>query len=136
MSASLKKTIFGMGFGIVLYELALSVLLLFLAPGLGYSRLSLAFGVILGTICAFAMLIHMGIVLEDVLASRDPEYARKKTISHNMIRKLLLLAVVAACWNIRQINVLALILAVFGIKPGAYLQPFADRIFFGNKKIS
>lgn len=136
MSAELRKTILGMGFGIVLYELLLSLLLFLLGPRLGYSRLSLLSGILVGTVCAFAMLIHMGIVLEDVLASKDPEYARKKTISHNMIRKVLLVALIALCWKIGRINVLALILAVFGIKPGAYLQPFVDRMFFGEKKTS
>lgn len=135
MSNSLKKTIIGMGFGIFLYELFLTVALLLLAPKLGYTRTSICLGILIGTIAAFIMLIHMGFILEDVLASNDSEYAGKKTVLHNFIRKAGLILLLFLCWRFMQVNILALILAVLGIKPGAYLQPFADKIFFGKKNL-
>ena len=62
MSKELKKTVFMMGIGIVIYELFLMLLALFIYKHIGYSLLSLELGILVGTFIEFIMLVDMAYV--------------------------------------------------------------------------
>ena len=129
ISDSLKKTLFEMAFGFVIYECILSVVLLIISKITGYSLLSLYLGYIIGIVLAVYILLDMAVTIENVIDLKDPDYARKKTMLHAGIRKAVLIAVIIIALNLKFINTMAIVLTLFGIKAGAYLQPYANKIY-------
>lgn len=132
MSKILKRTILEMSAGIILYEVLLSVVLAIFSDRLGYSKESLIAGVAVGTVLCFAILIDMSLTAEDVIASGSENYARNKTILHMFIRKLIMIAAAVIFWRSAYVNVAAMVFALLGLKPGAYMQPLISGIL--NKK--
>lgn len=129
ISDSLKKTLFEMTFGFVIYECILAVVLLIISKITGYSLLSLYLGYIIGIVLAVYILLDMAVTIENVIDLKDPDYARKKTMLHAGIRKAVLIAVIVIALNLKFINTMAIVLTLFGIKAGAYLQPYANKIY-------
>jgi len=129
ISDSLKKTLFEMAFGFVIYECILAVVLLIISKITGYSLLSLYLGYIIGIVLAVYILLDMAVTIENVIDLKDPDYARKKTMLHAGIRKAVLIAVIVIALNLKFINTMAIVLTLFGIKAGAYLQPYANKIY-------
>ncbi len=129
ISDSLKKTLFEMAFGFVIYECILAVVLLIISKITGYSQLSLYLGYIIGIVLAVYILLDMAVTIENVIDLKDPDYARKKTMLHAGIRKAVLIAVIVIALNLKFINAMAIVLTLFGIKAGAYLQPYANKIY-------
>ena len=129
ISDSLKKTLFEMVFGFVIYECILAVVLLIISKITGYSLLSLYLGYIIGIVLAVYILLDMAVTIENVIDLKDPDYARKKTMLHAGIRKAVLIAVIVIALNLKFINTMAIVLTLFGIKAGAYLQPYANKIY-------
>lgn len=129
ISDSLKKTLFEMAFGFVIYECILTVVLLIISKITGYSLLSLYLGYIIGIVLAVYILLDMAVTIENVIDLKDPDYARKKTMLHAGIRKAVLIAVIVIALNLKFINTMAIVLTLFGIKAGAYLQPYANKIY-------
>ena len=129
ISDSLKKTLFEMAFGFVIYECILAVVLLIISKITGYSQLSLYLGYIIGIVLAVYILLDMAVTIENVIDLKDPDYARKKTMLHAGIRKAVLIAVIVIALNLKFINTMAIVLTLFGIKAGAYLQPYANKIY-------
>ena len=132
MSKILKRTILEMSAGIILYEVLLSVVLVIFSDRLGYSKESLIAGVAVGTVLSFAILLDMSLTAEDVIASGSENYARNKTILHMFIRKLIMIAAAVIFWRSAYVNVAAMVFALLGLKPGAYMQPLISGIL--NKK--
>lgn len=132
MSKILKRTILEMSAGIILYEVLLSVVLVIFSDRLGYSKESLIAGVAVGTVLCFAILIDMSLTAEDVIASGSENYARNKTILHMFIRKLIMITAAVIFWRSAYVNVAAMVFALLGLKPGAYMQPLISGIL--NKK--
>lgn len=129
ISDSLKKTLFEMAFGFVIYECILAVVLLIISKITEYSLLSLYLGYIIGIVLAVYILLDMAVTIENVIDLKDPDYARKKTMLHAGIRKAVLIAVIVIALNLKFINTMAIVLTLFGIKAGAYLQPYANKIY-------
>lgn len=129
ISDSLKKTLFEMAFGFVIYECILAVVLLIISKITEYSLLSLYLGYIIGIVLAVYILLDMAVTIENVIDLKDPDYARKKTMLHAGIRKAVLIAVIVIALNLKFINAMAIVLTLFGIKAGAYLQPYANKIY-------
>ena len=129
ISDSLKKTLFEMAFGFVIYECILAVVLLIISKITGYSLLSLYLGYIIGIVLAVYILLDMAVTIENVIDLKDPDYARKKTMLHAGIRKAVLIAVIVIALNLKFINTMAIVFTLFGIKAGAYLQPCANKIY-------
>ena len=129
ISDSLKKTLFEMAFGFVIYECILAVVLLIISKITGYSQLSLYLGYIIGIVLVVYILLDMAVTIENVIDLKDPDYARKKTMLHAGIRKAVLIAVIFIALNLKFINTMAIVLTLFGIKAGAYLQPYANKIY-------
>lgn len=133
MVKELKATALEMIFGIILFETALITFFFFVSPG-GYSKKSLIFGALVGTLLCFLMLWDMTKATEEAGASGDSEYARKKTVMHAMLRKAAIIAVVLLFWKSASVNVLGIVFALFGLKCGAYLQPAVHKYITKRKE--
>lgn len=129
ISRSLKKNILRMSLGIILYEIFLTVVCYFFSKVSEYSFVSLVNGVIVGTVLTYILLINIGIVNEDVLSSNNSEFAQKRTIFFGILRKIVIIVIIAFFWNSNKVNVLAIVMSIFALKPGAYLVPVADKVF-------
>ena len=73
ISDSLKKTLFEMAFGFVIYECIRAVVLLIISKITGYSLLSLYLGYIIGIVLAVYILLDMAVTIENVIDLRDPD---------------------------------------------------------------
>lgn len=128
MTSETKKLVLEMSAGILLWNLLLAVFGCTFAPLMGWSRISVFLGVIIGLTAAVIMLIHMAVITEKVLDSADQSYANKTTVIHSMIRKFIyIILLVLLIWKFPQINPLAVVLGSMGLKAGAYLQPLLHR---------
>lgn len=128
MTSETKKLVLEMSAGILLWNLLLAVFGCAFAPLMGWSRISVFLGVVIGLAAAVVMLIHMAVITEKVLDSADQSYANKTTVIHSMIRKFIyIILLVLLIWKFPQINPLAVVLGSMGLKAGAYLQPLLHR---------
>lgn len=133
MTKETQKLVLQMSVGTLLWNLLLSIAGFFLGPALEWPRMSIFLGLFTGFLSAEAMLIHMAVITERVLESRNEAYANKTTVIHSIGRKLIyILVLVIILWKIPQINAMAVVLGTMGLKAGAYLQP----VLFGRKKLS
>lgn len=129
MSKELRKTLFQMSVGILLYEVIIAVLSIFVYKTLGYTLISIELGILVGTILTILLLFDMAYATEEAVTSKDRKYAQKITIIHSVGRKIAVIICIAIFWNSEYVNVVALIIATLGLKPGAYLQPIVNKIF-------
>lgn len=128
MTQETKKLLLEMSAGIILWNLFLGAAGALAGPVLGWSRMSIFLGVLVGAASAEAMLIHMAIITERVLESRNESYANKTTVIHSIVRKLVFIVLLAVIlWKFPQVNPLAVVLGTMGLKAGAYLQPLLHR---------
>ena len=133
MTKETQKLVLQMSVGTFLWNVLLGVAGFFLGPALEWSRMSIGLGLLAGFLSAEAMLIHMAVITERVLESRNEAYANKTTVIHSMGRKLVyILALGLILWRIPQINAMAMVLGTMGLKAGAYLQP----VLFGRNQAS
>ena len=129
MSKETRRTCFYMGMGVLLYEIILSLAAIPFAGLMKYSIYSIELGILVGTVLVIGMVIDMGISTEDSLYGGSPSIAQRKVMIHSLLRKAALFVVVAIFWNSRYINVLAIVISVFGLKSGAYMYPLFKKIF-------
>lgn len=127
MTKELKHTAIEMICGIVLFEVLL-IAFFFFVPIPGYSKWSLIFGAKVGFVLCLLLLFDMAWITEEAGASGDPGYAKKKTMMHAMFRKAAIVAVVLLFWKSGFVNVMGIVVALFGLKCGAYLQPTVHNI--------
>lgn len=133
MTAETKKLVLEMSAGILLWNLLLALAGALLGPVLGWTRISICLGLIVGGLCGEAMLVHMAVITERVLDSGNEAYANKTTVIHAVCRKLAYIFLLfAILWKVPQVNVMAVVLGTMGLKAGAYLQP----VLFGRRKAS
>ena len=114
-----------MGMGVLLYEIILSLAAIPFAGLMKYSIYSIELGILVGTVLVIGMVIDMGISTEDSLYGGSPSIAQRKVMIHSLLRKAVLFVVVAIFWNSRYINVLAIVISVFGLKS----YPLFKKIF-------
>lgn len=134
MSDSTKKTLVYMCFGLFVYEVLLTAVMGLYAWRTGKEFLPLLLGMVSGTVLALGILYDIGRSTEEGLEGGDFSYAQRKTVIHAFLRKAVLIVVVVIFWNSRYVNVLGLVFAVLGLKPGAYLYPVAQKIFRKRRK--
>lgn len=128
LSRTSKRLILEMSVGIVLYNLVLGILAWILLPKTSYPALPAIKGLFVGALGAILMLVHMAVMTERVLESQSENYANKTTVVHGIIRKLVFVAGVLACWRWFQIDMLAAVIGAMGMKAGAYLQPVVHKV--------
>ena len=125
MHTHTKKVIFEVSVIIGIW-CAAAELLVFIFIGID-SRAML--GLLLGSVMAVAAFIHMGISLENSIDLLEEEPAKKNTIKTFIARAVSIAAVMAAAIISGWFNMLFVIIGMFGLKVGAYAQPFVDKIF-------
>lgn len=135
LSRQSKRLILEMSVGIVLYNLVLGLLAWVLLPKTSYPALPVIKGLFVGALGAVLMLVHMAVMTERVLDSQNESYANKTTVIHGIIRKLVFVAAVLACWQWFQIDMLAAVIGAMGMKAGAYLQPVVHKAFSRGEKL-
>ena len=129
---STKRLLFEMSVGIVLYNLLLGVFACLIIPRASYSLASVLKGLLAGAIGTVLILIHMAVTMERALDSQSESYANKTTVIQSLIRKIVLVAAMLFCWRALQVDLLAMVVGVMGLKAGAYLQPLVHKIFGGE----
>lgn len=129
LSKDTKRLLIEMSIGVLLYNMVLAAAAYFLMPRFGVPFVPVLLGLAVGAAAAVAMLIHMAAITERVLGTRDENYANKMTVVHAIGRKIVLVAVLFACWRILKINLLAAVIGAMGMKAGAYMQPLVHIAF-------
>ena len=129
LSRPTKRLILEMSVGVVLYNTVLSVLAWLFLPRYSAEVVPVVLGLCLGAVGAILMLVHMAVMTERVLESRNEVYANKTTVMHSMIRKLVFVAALFFFWNWFRINLLAVVIGAMGMKAGAYMQPLIHKVF-------
>lgn len=128
LSRQSKRLILEMSVGIVLYNLVFGILAWTLLPKTSYPVLPVLKGLLVGAVGAILMLVHMAVTTERVLDSQNESYANKTTVVHGIIRKLVFIAALLACWRWFHADILAAVIGAMGMKAGAYLQPMVHKI--------
>lgn len=123
-----KQLILEMSVGIVLYNLVLGILAWVLLPKTSYPVLPVIKGLFAGALGAILMLVHMAVMTERVLESQNENYANRTTVIHGIIRKVVFVVALLACWRWFQIDLLAAVIGAMGMKAGAYLQPLVHKV--------
>lgn len=123
-----KRLILEMSVGIVLYNLVLGILAWILLPKTSYPVLPAIKGLFVGALGAVLMLVHMAVMTERVLDSQNENYANRITVVHGILRKLVFVAAILACWKWFRIDLLAAVIGAMGMKAGAYLQPLVHKV--------
>lgn len=133
LSRQSKRLILEMSVGIVLYNVVLGILAWVLLPGISYPVMPVLKGLLAGAVGAVLMLVHIAVMTERVLDSREEAYANRMTVVHSIIRKVVYAAAVFACWRWLEADMLAMVIGSMGMKAGAYLQPLIRKIFGGEE---
>ncbi len=96
-----------------------------------YPKPSVFAGLLLGMVLSLAMFLSMAAVLKLCIKAGNQKFAAIFSITSSMTRYLLLLAIVAVIVKrySHWFHPIALIVGIFGIKAGAFLQPFIHRFF-------
>lgn len=123
-----KRLILEMSVGIALYNLVLGILAWVLLPKTSYPVLPAVKGLFVGALGAVLMLVHMAVMTERVLDSQNENYANRTTVVHGILRKLVFVAAILACWKWFQVDLLAAVIGAMGMKAGAYLQPLVHKV--------
>lgn len=110
--------------GIMLYFVIGAIILLFVPV----DTLPAVLGLLLGVILNFASMIHIAYVTEVVVNMRNRKEASQYSIVRYLIRLLIMGAVIVLAFFTKYLNMLTLVIGLFGIKMGAYLQPYTHRI--------
>lgn len=128
LSKSTKRLLIEMSAGIILYNLLLGGLAVLLLPKVPYPVMPVVLGLITGAAGAILMLVHMAVMTERALDSRNEEYANKFTVAQSILRKVIFIAALFFCWRVLKIDLLAAVIGAMGMKAGAYLQPLVRKI--------
>jgi len=111
--------------GIVVFTVAVMLAALFLYP-----KPSVFAGLLLGMLLALTAFLSMALILVNAMKSSDPKIVQRNSIIGTSVRYLLLIAilVIVIVYFQSQINPVALVIGVFGLKAGAFLQPVIHKI--------
>ena len=123
MSDETKKQVILMSVGIVLHNLVLFLICL-----IWFRSVPVFFGILTGMAAAELWLLSMAYSTELCAASADEAYARKKMVTHALLRSLAVFGGIALIWKFTEINLLSLVAGILGLKTGAYLYPVVRRI--------
>lgn len=111
---------------ILIYGIALQLLgMWFVKDPVNYT-----IGIWIGVGMAVGMAIHMAVVIQDAmeLCQASENYIRRKVIFHNMIRYGLVCIIFFCVMKFQIGSLVTVFLGVFGLKIGAYLCPFTNKV--------
>lgn len=126
MGKESRRMIGKMSFGIIGYEVLLGMITGGYALYTGRAYGSMLLGILVGTIAVYGMLIDICMTSEDTLYSKDEAYAKRTITLHSMARKAVLFLLMLLCLKSGFINILSMILSLFGLKIGALSVPFVE----------
>lgn len=98
------------------------------------NKLSYSFGLWIGILLALLMAYHMAYVLERALDMGE-RGAQAVVMKHNLIRYAVIVIVLAIVMLTDVANPLAAFAGIMGLKVGAYLQPFANKLLDRQGKL-
>ena len=123
MSDATKRQVLEMSVGIVIHAL-----MLLIGAAIWFREIPVFLGILLGAAVACVLLYSMAYSTEMCMEFADEGFAKKKMVSHSIIRSLAVFAVLALIWKFTEINLVALVLGILGLKTGAYLYPHVHKI--------
>lgn len=131
MGKETRNLVLEVSSGIVIFTAAAM-----LAALIVYPKPSVFTGLLLGMVLALAMFFSMAEVLDRSMKTEDSKIVQKRTVISSIIRYVVLFAVlvIVVVWFPDQVNAVALVIGVLGLKAGAYLQPVIHRIVSRRKK--
>ena len=113
MSDETKKQVILMSVGIVLHNLVLFLICL-----IWFRSAPVFLGILTGMAAAELWLLSMAYSTELCAASADENYARKKMVTHALLRSLAVFGGIALVWKFTEINLLSLVVGILGLKTG------------------
>ena len=122
MGKETRNLVLEVSSGIVIFTAAAM-----LAALVVYPKPSVFTGLLLGMVLALAMFFSMAEVLDRSMKTEDSKIVQKRTV-------LFAVLVIVVVWFPDQVNAVALVIGVLGLKAGAYLQPVIHRIVSRGKK--
>lgn len=128
LSSNTKRTLVEMSVGVVFFDLLLCILAWLFLPRFSYPVIPVCEGLLVGAAAAIFMLIHIAVVTERVLASKNEDYANKYTVVQSMVRKLVFIAALVFIWRVIKADLLATVVGTMGMKAGAYMQPLIRKL--------
>lgn len=128
LSSNTKRTLVEMSVGVILFDLLLCVLAWLFLPRFSYPVIPVIKGLAVGAAAAIFMLIHIAVVTERVLASKNENYANKYTLAQSMLRRVVFIAALFFIWRVIQADLLATVVGAMGMKAGAYMQPLIRKL--------
>ena len=117
--SQVKETLKGVFIGILIYTVLVEVIGIFFSGDI----LSYTLGLLVETAVACALMLHMTFTLNKALDMPENQ-AVKYTRRQSFIRLLIMLAALLLGVVFNQLNFIALVLGVLGIKIGALAAPF------------
>lgn len=126
MGKESRQMIQKMSFGIMGYEVILGIIAWFYAMYTSRAYGPMFIGIVIGTITVYGMLIDICMASEDAVYSKDEAYAKRKITLHSILRKIAIFILMILCIKSGFINVLLVVLSLFGLKAGAFLVPFVQ----------
>lgn len=123
MLRRINRALPGMIMGILLYGIVVELAgVWFVADKLRYTT-----GLWIGIAAAVGMSVHMAVILFDSMDLSE-NGAKSKVTMQYMLRYLVLVIIFFVTAYFELGNVVMLFFGVMGLKAGAYLQPFTDKI--------
>lgn len=89
-------------------------------------RLGYSLGILIGYACLVFIVCHMYLTLDKAL-DMDSSRAVKYSIGCNILRFVIIAAVACLVAYIPRVNVIAMLIMLFGLKVSAFLQPTINR---------
>lgn len=114
-----KETLKGVFVGILIYAALVEVIGIFFSGDV----LAYTLGLLVGTAVACALMLHMTFTLNKALDMPENQ-AVKYTRRQSFVRLLIMLAALLFGVIFNQLNFIALVLGILGIKIGALVAPF------------
>lgn len=119
----LDPTVRDLLFGGLLYGVLAEVIGLFIVK----DRLAYSLGILVGYVCVVFITCHMYLTLEKAL-DMEPLKAVKYSMTCNIIRYVIVAGVACLVAYVPQMNVIAMLIMVFGLKVSAFLQPTIHKL--------
>lgn len=123
MLRRINRALPGMIMGILLYGIVVELAgVWFVSDKLKYTT-----GLWIGIAAAVGMAVHMAVILFDAV-DLSWNGAKSKVTLWNILRYLVLVIVFFVTAYFKLGNLVMLFIGVMGLKAGAYLQPFTDKV--------
>ena len=122
MSDEIKRQVLEMSVGIGVHAL-----ILLIGAAIWFREIPVFLGNLLGAAAACLLLYSMAYTTEMCMEFADEEFTKKKMVSHSILRSLAVFAGLAVILNFTDINLIAVVLGLLGLKTGAYLYSFVHK---------